>query len=179
MTQIKRIDGSIIAESDTLTLVALVELNKANLSEANLSGENLSGADLSEVNLYKADLSRANLSRVDLYKTNLSVANLSEAYLHNADLSRANLSEVNLYKADLSEANLCEARGIIQFGPVPTSRCIGYCVDHGDKIMVKLGCWWGELEDTLDRISEKHPGEKGEAYADMVKAAARSLEVAR
>ena len=204
MTQLTRIDGSMIADSDTLTLVELVEQNKAYLSEANLSGENLSVANLSEAYLHNADLSRANLSGANIYMANLFRANLCEADLYKAnlcwaDLSGADLSVANLSGtdlsgvdlsgtvlyvtdlsgADLSMAYLSKAKGIVQFGPVPTSGRIGYCVDHGDKIMVKLGCWWGEFDETIQRIAEKHPGEKGDAYADMVKAAARSLEVAR
>jgi len=179
MTQLKRIDGSIIAESDSLTLAALVEQNKADLS-----GANISWADLSYTNLSEANLSYTNFSGSDLSYTNLSEADLYKANLYNANFSNANLSgtylsEANLSMADLYKANLSKAKGIVQFGPAPTSGRIGYCVDHGDKIMVQLGCWWGELDKTIQRIAEVHSNEIGRAYADMVKSAARSLEVAR
>ena len=45
-TQLKRIDGTLIDESDTLTFKELVCKNKANLTRANLTRANLTRADI-------------------------------------------------------------------------------------------------------------------------------------
>ena len=93
MTTLKRIDESIIAESETKILKELVEsianlrgadlygtdLRGANLSEANLRGANLRGADLREANLRGADLRGANLRGTDLRGANLRGADLRGA----------------------------------------------------------------------------------------------------
>ena len=50
-TQLKRIDGTLVDESETLTMSKLVENNKSNLSYANLSGADLSYANLSGANI--------------------------------------------------------------------------------------------------------------------------------
>jgi uncharacterized protein YjbI with pentapeptide repeats len=85
----------------------------------------------------------------------------------------------NLDGANLDGANLDGAKGVISFGPVPTSRRIGYAIAHEGRVMVLLGCWWGDLETTLLRIADTHPTPEGAAYADLVRAAAQCLEVCR
>jgi uncharacterized protein YjbI with pentapeptide repeats len=67
--KISTISGEAIAESDTLSLIQLVEQNKANLAEAALWGVNLSGANLSRADLSRADLIKANLWGANLNKT--------------------------------------------------------------------------------------------------------------
>ena len=160
---LKRINGHVIYESETLCEIC--ETHKTNLQMADLRGADLCEAKLSEADLSEADLSGAKLSRADLCEAKLSEANLRRAYLREADLS----------EADLRGADLHEAKGIIQVGPVPTSGRIGYCVDHGDKVMVQLGCWWSDLDATLARIREQYTNAKGEAYAKLVESAAECL----
>ena len=60
MTQLRRINGEIIAEGDK-TIRELAEENCANLQEADLRGADLWGADLREADLRGADLRGANL----------------------------------------------------------------------------------------------------------------------
>jgi hypothetical protein len=74
MTQLKKTNGLLIAESETLTFKELVEENKANLRYADLRGANLRGADLKG-----ADLESANLRGADLKGANLRFANLTNA----------------------------------------------------------------------------------------------------
>jgi hypothetical protein len=127
--KILSVNGKVIAKSDTLSLVELVEQNKhklhcadlrkANLSGVNLNGANLDGADLSGadlsgavligVNLYESDLRRANLTRADLRGAYLRGADLSGADLTGANLIGANLIKTNLRGTNLSEADLRHA----------------------------------------------------------------------
>lgn len=60
-TQLKRIDGTLIDESDTLTFKELVVKNKANLTVANLAGAYLTRANLAGADLTWADLAGADL----------------------------------------------------------------------------------------------------------------------
>ena len=60
-TKLKRIDGTLIDESDTLTFKELVCKNKADLTRADLTEADLTGA-----NLTWADLTWANLTRADI-----------------------------------------------------------------------------------------------------------------
>ena len=50
-TQLKRTDGTLIDESDTLTFKELVVRHKANLTGANLTRANLDGANLDGADL--------------------------------------------------------------------------------------------------------------------------------
>jgi hypothetical protein len=70
MNILKRLNGDIIDQSDTLSIRELAEKNKNNLNYADLSCANLSNADLSN-----ADLSNADLSYADLRGTDLDFAN--------------------------------------------------------------------------------------------------------
>jgi len=83
-TQLKRTDGTLIDESDTLTFKELVCKNKADLTladltEADLTGANLTWADLTWANLTRADLTGANLTWANLTCANLTWANLTRA----------------------------------------------------------------------------------------------------
>ena len=149
-------------------------LRRAQLSSADLSSAILTGADLSDANLTGANLSDANLIGADLSDANLTDADLTDAILTDAILIGADLSDANLTDADLTWAILTWAKGIIKFGPVGEHERTGYAVDHGDMIMVKLGCFWGTKKDALEAISEKY-GENSE-YAAAVEAACTELK---
>ena len=133
--------------------------SKADLSRAYLREANLSGAYLREANLSEANLSGADLSGADL----------SRAYLREANLSGANLSG-----ADLSGAYLSGAKSIISFGPIGRERRIGYAVKHRDGLKVKLGCFWGTLDEAAAKIRAKY-GENS-AYENLVRAACAALD---
>ena len=75
-TQLKRIDGTVIAESDTLTFKELVVENKFNLTYADLTNADLTRADLTRANLTSAKLTRANLTDADLTRANLTGADI-------------------------------------------------------------------------------------------------------
>jgi hypothetical protein len=108
-------------------------------------------ADLRGANLYGA-----NLYRADLYRADLSEADLSEADLRGADLSEANLYGANLYGANLCGSDFRGAKGIMQFGPMPTSGRIIYAVRHDSGWMVQAGCFWGNLDELEADVKEKH-----------------------
>ena len=97
-------------------------------------------------------------------------ANLSRANLFGADLSGANLYGADLSGADLYGANLSRAYHIVCFGPVGDSKRIGYAVDHDNKVMFQLGCWWGDYKSTLARITEEYAdGPMKKCYLQGVK----------
>jgi uncharacterized protein YjbI with pentapeptide repeats len=152
MVEIKNMAGVVLHKTGHRTLLSA--LTALVTDGANLGGANLRGADLDG-----ADLDGANL--------------------RGANLDGANLDGANLGGANLRGADLDGAKGVISFGPVPTSRRIGYAIAHEGRVMVLLGCWWGDLETTLLRIADTHPTPEGAAYADLVRAAAQCLEVCR
>ena len=61
MNRILRTDGSLIAESETMTVLQLAEANKANLDGADLYEANLDGANIRGANIRGADLYGANI----------------------------------------------------------------------------------------------------------------------
>ena len=158
---------------------ARADLGGANLSKANLSGVNLSGANLigasliaatlsganlggganlSGANLMAADLSGVNLIGANLRGVSLNGANLNGANLNGANLSGADLTGVNLNGADLNRADLIgtdlnRAHGVAVAGPVGTSARTIYAIDHGWRIMVHAGCWWGSVPQLRTRIA--------------------------
>jgi uncharacterized protein YjbI with pentapeptide repeats len=144
MTQLRRLDGTLIAESETNTLKELCEENRANLGGANLGGADLGGADLG-----------------------------------GADLRGADLGGANLRDADLRGADLGGANGIAQFGPCPSSGRIGFAVLHETCVMVKLGCFWDTSDAAIAEVKAKYPDERGDAYAGLIDAAVKCLELQR
>ena len=103
---------------------------------------------------------------------NLSEADLSGADLSGTNLSGANLSGANLYGANLSGANLSGAYGVISFGPVGDEKRIG-CIIKGEQMMVKLGCFWGTMEEASAAIEAKYGNVSN--YWKLVCAAAACL----
>jgi hypothetical protein len=134
---------------------------RADLSGCDLSGCNLTRADLYKANLYKAnlreaDLRRADLRRADLRRADLRGCDLSGCDLSGAYLTRADLIGCDLRGCDLSGAYLSGAKGIMQFGPMPTSGRMVYAVRHDSGWMVQAGCFWGTLDKLEAEIKAKH-----------------------
>jgi hypothetical protein len=133
-------------------------------ARADLTGADLTGANLRKVNLYGAILYKANLRDADLRGANLAVANLRKADLAGADLRGADLCEAYLRKADLYGAI-----NILSLGPIGSRGDFLYAVNHGDKIMIKTGCFWGYLEEFAKKVQEKHgDNPHGKAYASAI-----------
>lgn len=80
-------------------------------------------------------------------------ANLRGAYLGGADLRGADLRGAYLRGADLGGADLGGAYGVAWVGPVGSAGRQVIAVDHGDKVMVHAGCWWGSVDDLRERIA--------------------------
>jgi hypothetical protein len=134
-------------------------LRGANLYDANLRGANLRNADLRDADLYGADL-----RGTDLYGANLYGANLRNADLRDADLYGANLYDANLRVADLCGADLYGAKNILAVGPIGSRLDITYAVKHRDRIMIKCGCFWGDLEQWQAQCRATH-GDNSHAAA--------------
>ena len=147
---------------------------RANLSGANLSGADLykadlrrailNGVDLREADLSEADLSEANLRRADLRGAALGRADLREANLRKVELNGADLREVDLYKASLYRVDLFGAKNILAFGPIGSRLDITYAVKYRDRIMIKCGCFWGDLEQWQAQCRATH-GDNSHAAA--------------
>ena len=95
--------------------------------------------------------------------------NLEGAYLRGANLEGADL-EV----AYLRGAHLRGAKRIYSFGPVGREARIGYAVAHGDRAMVKLGCFWGAEADALAAIEARYGA--GSDYAAQVDLACKIVK---
>ena len=132
------------------------DLRDADLRGANLRGANLYGADLRGADLRDADLRGAKLCGADLRDADLRGANLRGAEIHRANLRGADIHRANLYGANLYGANLYGAKGIMQFGPMPTSGRIIYAVRHDSGWMVQAGCFWGTLDELEAAVKAKH-----------------------
>jgi hypothetical protein len=113
MNQIKNLLGEVICEGE-LSIKALAEKNKANLSYASLGGADLIGAYLTGARLNGAwlngaYLTGADLRGADLIGADLRGADLIGAYLTGADLTGADLTGAFLRGADLTGAYLTGA----------------------------------------------------------------------
>ena len=103
-------------------------------------------------------------SDANLSLANLSGAHLSGAHLSYAKLSCTNLSGTVLSGADLSLANLSGAKHIVSVSGVGSEGRTAYFVNHdNDTIMVQAGCFWGALNELLER-SEKEYGTDSDHY---------------
>lgn len=76
--------------------------------------------------------------------------------------ARVDFSGSDLSKANLRGANLRGAKGIVSCGPVGNIGRIIYGVNHGDHVMVRAGCFWGDIEAFREAVLKKYPeGSKG------------------
>ena len=91
-------------------------------------------------------------------------ANLYGANLCAANLYGANLYDANLRDADLYGANLYDAKNILAVGPIGSRLDITYAVKHRDRIMIKCGCFWGDLEQWQAQCRVTH-GDNSHAAA--------------
>lgn len=140
------------------------DLYKADLYKADLRRAILNGVDLREADLSEADLSEANLRRADLRGADLGRADLREANLRKVELNGADLREVDLYKASLYRVDLFGAKNILAFGPIGSRLDITYAVKYTDGIMIKCGCFWGDLEQWQAQCRATH-GDNSHAAA--------------
>ena len=131
---------------------------------ANLCNANLCNANLRDANLCNANLRNANLCVANLRNANLCGANLCNANLRGANLRDANLCGANLRDANLCGANLCGAKNILAVGPIGSRLDITYAVKYRDRIMIKCGCFWGDLEQWQAQCRATH-GDNSHAAA--------------
>ena len=136
----------------------------ANLCNANLRGANLRDANLCNANLRDANLRDATLCGAILRGATLRGANLCGANLCDANLCNANLRGANLRDANLCGANLCGAKNILAVGPIGSRLDITYAVKYRDRIMIKCGCFWGDLEQWQAQCRATH-GDNSHAAA--------------
>lgn len=140
------------------------DLCDANLCNANLRDANLCNANLHDANLCEANLGWANLGWANLGGANLHGANLCNANLRDANLCNANLCNADLYGANLHGAKLYGAKNILAFGPIGSRLDITYAVKYTDGIMIKCGCFWGDLEQWQAQCRATH-GDNSHAAA--------------
>lgn len=81
-----------------------------------------------------------------------------------ANLCNANLCDANLCNANLRGANLCGAKNILAVGPIGSRLDITYAVKYRDRIMIKCGCFWGDLEQWQAQCRATH-GDNSHAAA--------------
>lgn len=81
-----------------------------------------------------------------------------------ANLCNANLCNANLRDANLRDANLCGAKNILAVGPIGSRLDITYAVKYRDRIMIKCGCFWGDLEQWQAQCRATH-GDNSHAAA--------------
>ena len=161
-TQLKRISGTLIDESDTLTINDLVFKNRANLNGADLTWANLTGANLTRANLTGAKLNWANLTGADLNGADLTGANLTRANLAGAYLAGADLAGAYLAGADLAGAKikgepvkrlLAQAERLTP-GDAYTFRA--WEVEAGGT-MIEAGCRWLRIPDFRAHVAAEYP----------------------
>lgn len=103
-------EAELITSDSPVISLAMVNLERIDLSGADLNGVNLSEARLNGANLSRAYLTQANLQKASLKNANLRGAYLEQARLTESDLSGADLEGAFFPQAVLSGANLSRAR---------------------------------------------------------------------
>jgi len=132
------------------------DLSGADLSDADLRGAHLRGADLRGADLRGADLSGAYLSGADLRGADLSGADLRGADLNSAYLSGADLRGAYLRGAYLRGAHLSGAQSILSIGPGGSREDMLLAVQHETCVMIKVGCFWGSVEEFKAAVVSTH-----------------------
>jgi hypothetical protein len=139
-----------------------------------LRGADLRGAYLTGADLTGAYLRGAGLRGADLAGADLRGANLEDADLRGASLIDANLIDANLIDAYLAGADLRGAKSILQWQAPQGQKRICYSVKHADRVMHKLGCFWGDTDKSIKAIREKY-GDNS-MYEQLLVLNAKALE---
>jgi hypothetical protein len=167
--------GKAVSRFENVTLedanLGGANLGGANLEDANLRDANLWDANLRGANLWDANLEGANLWDANLEDANLGDANLEDANLRGANLRGANLRGANLWDANLRGANLGGAKHIVTVSGVGSTGRYAYFVNHTDCIMVQAGCFWGTIDELLQKAQDEN-GADSDHYAGYVAAVA-------
>lgn len=132
-----------------------VSLRNADLRGADLEGANLEGIILEGANLEGASLRGVCLRVANLNGANLRGANLEGTYLSGADLKDADFEGINLVGSALEEAKLGKARNIKSFQCGESNR-VSFAVKWGDYVMFKIGCFWGNAEEAIEKTRKKY-----------------------
>jgi uncharacterized protein YjbI with pentapeptide repeats len=96
-------------ESNYISVLQGINLEKAGLSSCDFSKVNLNYANFKKANLEKSNFSESSLKQADFRESNLEHAVLKMADLTKADLTKAKLKEANLEKANLQFSDFTEA----------------------------------------------------------------------
>lgn len=83
-------------------------------------------------------------------------------------------SEADLRWANLRWANLSGATGAIQWQAPRGCKRVCISVAHGDKVMHKIGCFWGDTDEAAAAIIKKY-GENS-LYEKIMRLNAEALE---
>jgi len=132
------------------------DLNRIRCGDKDLYNCDLEGADLRGLDLSGADLEGANLQGAQLDHANLRGASLYDAELRGASLQRADFYGAGLEDANLDGSNLFQALNIVSYGPVGNSGRMIYAVKHEDTVMFKIGCHWGDYNETINAVFDKY-----------------------
>lgn len=81
---------------------------------------------------------------------------LYRAAFQGEDLREVDFQGVTIHGIDFRGADLWGAKGIYQFGPMPTSGRICYAVWHVDHWKVQAGCFWGTLDKLEEKVKASH-----------------------
>jgi len=116
--------------------------------------------------LRNADLRNADLRNADLRNADLRNADLENADLENADLENADLRNADLRNADLRNADLRNAKSIFIFNKIDGRTCYAVVGENG--VMVKAGCFWGDISKFEAACKDKYPNDSIKAYAAQI-----------
>ena len=100
----------------------------------------------------------------ELTQEEIQILQRHAKWLADEEGERANLCNANLCNANLRGANLCGAKNILAVGPIGSRLDITYAVKYRDRIMIKCGCFWGDLEQWQAQCRATH-GDNSHAAA--------------
>ena len=146
--------GEIIFSGEYSSMRECVEdavRKKISLQWAYLQGVDLQDADLQDADLQWASLRWSGLQGSILQRSRLQGADLQGARLQRVDLQDADLQDAGLYVA-----NFHGVAGAIQWQAPAGIKRICYSVAHGEKVMQKIGCLWGDTEEVASAIIKKY-----------------------
>jgi len=127
------------------------DLRDSDLREADLRGCDLRGCDLRRCDLRDSDLRDSDLRGCDLRR-----CDLRDSDLRDSDLRRAYLRGADLGEADLKGADLRGAKNVLCISPIGSRGDALYAVIHPKTVMIKTGCWWGDIKNFQAAVKKTH-----------------------
>lgn len=137
------------------------EIHGLDLAGALLCGAKFNEAELGDVDFGRAELRSSNFRFAKVDRCNFKNADFTYAYLDHAEFSHCDFFGAEISGCDFDGATFFDTRNILLIGPIGSRSDTLVAVQHENCIMLKTGCFYGNLDKFVEAVNRTHhhPGD--------------------